>query len=118
MMNKDDQKEWSCEDGVDPESQVVKNKDGHPNREKKRSPEPSIGLKVGHHSPPTPTRTAKYLTTVEGTKDGEVKTVSSTTRTVIINNEKGHNKQSQQPNIAQRPFCIQHERQDILYHLQ
>ena len=24
---------------------------------------------------------------------------------------------SQQPNIAQRPFCIQNERQDILYHL-
>ena len=24
---------------------------------------------------------------------------------------------SQQPNIAQRPFCIQNERQDIFYHL-
>ena len=24
---------------------------------------------------------------------------------------------AQQPNIAQRPFCIQNERQDILYHL-
>ena len=24
---------------------------------------------------------------------------------------------TQQPNIAQRPFCIQNERQDILYHL-
>ena len=23
----------------------------------------------------------------------------------------------QQPNIAQRPFCIQNERQDILFHL-
>ena len=24
---------------------------------------------------------------------------------------------SQQPNFAQRPFCIQNEQQDILYHL-
>ena len=24
---------------------------------------------------------------------------------------------TQQPNIAQRPFCIKNERQDVLYHL-
>ena len=43
------------------------------------------------------------------TKLSEIWIFSKTPKTVLL--------LSQQPNIAQRPFCIQNERKDTLYHL-
>ena len=42
-------------------------------------------------------------------KNSELQFVQKTPKTVLLI--------TQQPNIAQRPFCIQNERHDILYHL-
>ena len=42
-------------------------------------------------------------------KNSELQFVKKTPKTVLLI--------TQQPNIAQRPFCIQNERHDILYHL-